>query len=58
MFALKIFFEFSGMVAVQLSMFFVVVFATAYSVYHCVTFLSTTFFFFFSEVFLSQRQLV
>jgi len=58
MFALKIFFEFSGMVAVQLSMFFVVVFATAYSVYHRQTFLSTTFFFFFSEVSLSLRQLV
>ena len=58
MFALKIFFEFSGMVAVQLSMFFVVVFATAYLVYHQQTFLSTTFFFFFSEVSLSVRQLV
>ena len=54
MFALKIFlFEFSGMVAVQLSMFLFVVsvLATAYLIYHRLFALSTTFFIFFRSFF-------
>ncbi|MCR5736717.1 MAG: hypothetical protein K6G64_03610, partial [Eubacterium sp.] len=53
MFAENLFLEFSGMVAVQLSMFFAVVLsATAIRLYHIVLALSTTFLKFFKTFFL------